>query len=163
MHILELSNHPARTTHANYVCAGPGVGAPLQWRGTDSATGRKPSSPLRRGGTKCRGGYCAPGILICGGDDCTAAGQNWCDFAHIAAIITNTRKNFFIDIIPLPVSKPPFSARGGIKKSQISGNFAKKEMPNANGGLFSAFVCVYFTPDSGTLSTAFLPFFIHRL
>ena len=36
-------------------------------------------------------------------------------------------------------------------------------MPNANGGLFSAFVCVYFTPDSGTLSTAFLPFFIHRL
>ena len=28
-----LSNHPARTTHATRR-AGPGVGAPLQWRGT---------------------------------------------------------------------------------------------------------------------------------
>ena len=33
---LEISNHPA-------------LRAPLQWRGTGSATGRKPSSPLRRG------------------------------------------------------------------------------------------------------------------
>lgn len=37
MHFLELSNHPVLRT-------------PLQWRGTYSATGRRPSSPLRRGG-----------------------------------------------------------------------------------------------------------------
>ena len=31
-----------------------------------------------------------------------------------------------------------YSVHWGIKKSQISGDFAKKEMPNANGGLVSA-------------------------
>ena len=40
---------------------------------------------------------------------------------------------------------------------QKSGIFTKIKTPNTNGGLFSASVCTYFTPDSGTLSTAFLP------
>ena len=67
-------------------------------------------------------------------------------------------------MVPPADTNPPFIfGTLGNKKSQISGDFAKKEMPNINGGLFSAFVCVYFTPESGTLSTAFLPFFIDRL
>ena len=80
MRVLEISNHPARTTHATRR-AGPGVGAPLQWRGTDSATGRRPSSPLRRGGTKCRGGlfHCAGdgGEAACGTCGCSDTYGEW--------------------------------------------------------------------------------------
>ena len=80
MCFLEISNHPARTTHATRR-AGPGVGAPLQWRGTDSATGRRPSSPLRRGGTKCRGGlfHCAGdgGEAACGTCGCSDTYGEW--------------------------------------------------------------------------------------
>ena len=46
---LTTSTPRPGTTHATRR-AGPGVGAPLQWRGTYSATRRRPSSPLRRGG-----------------------------------------------------------------------------------------------------------------
>ena len=34
--------------------------SPLQWRGTDSATGRRPSSPLWRGGALCATGWFIP-------------------------------------------------------------------------------------------------------
>ena len=65
---------------------------------------------------------------------------------------------------PLVAPNPRLdSARGEIKKSQKSGIFTEIKKPLKNGGLFSAFVYVYFTPESGTLSTAFLPFFIDRL
>ena len=83
---------------------------------------------------------------------------------HQPAIIYNNLLILFMFSFPLVAPNPRLdSARGEIKKSQKSGIFTEIKKPLKNGGLFSAFVYVYFTPESGTLSTAFLPFFIDRL